>query len=208
MMALTGYLHLLQWYKVCSQTVSFNQVDQEFTAFGVDDENDNNHNPLYQRIACPHGHILILMVLEQSRDREVSRGRLRCHCFGALVDQRHVAAPTCKALLPSIREKTSLSFKVLIFWKSDSVGKTLPSCLRSSETSWKAKHLCPSFLTPGLREIYVENAHFWASKKNKYKGRLSSWPGLIQVIKLTVENDLLLTALQCLPNNICMAREL
>lgn len=108
-----------------------------------------------------------------------------------------------------IREKTSLFFKVLIFWKSGSVGKTLPSCLRSSETSWKAKHLCPSFLTPGLRESFMwKNAHFWASKKNKYKGRLSSWPGLIRVIKLTIENDLLLTALQCLPNNISMSREL
>lgn len=104
------------------------------------------------------------------------------------------------------REKTSLSFKVLILRKSDSLGKTLPSCLRSSETSWKAKHLCPSFSITGLREHYVEKCTFLSQQTAK--GRLSGWPGLIRAIKLRVGNDLLFTLLQCLPDNICMAREL
>ena len=40
------------------------------------------------------------------------------------------------------------------------------------------------------------------------KTRLSRWPGLISVTKMTVENYLLFIALQCLPNNICTFLEL
>lgn len=126
-MALAGCLHLLKLLHdiVCSQT--FEPDDQNFVIFGVDCENGNNHNHLYQRITCPQRHILILVIQEQSsiQDRMSSRGRLKQHCSGgqhggALIDHIHIAASTCKALMsPAVRKplypsKCYLSEKVTL----------------------------------------------------------------------------------------------